>query len=216
MVPDPRAQSARCCRAEARQLKRYAPATQRNGDAIAEVLETELPVEGSVLEIASGTGEHAVHFAGRFPGIHWIPSDADEDALASITARRDEANLPNLALPLEIEAAQEVWPIKRADAIFCANMIHISHWVSARGLFHHAGKLLAQGNPLILYGPFVEPGLETAPSNLAFDESLRARNPAWGIRSLNEVDPLAEKAGFVRAERYEMPANNLTLVYRRI
>ncbi|MDE1466332.1 DUF938 domain-containing protein [Aurantiacibacter sp. D1-12] len=196
-------------------MKRHAPATERNRKPIATVLELELPANGTVLEIASGSGEHAVYFAERFPQLIWQPSDCEPEAIASISAYRDEVGLPNLAEPLEFFTVDPQWPIDACDAIFCANMIHISPWASAHGLFHHAGNLLARGAPLILYGPFFEDGTATAASNLAFDQSLKARNPDWGIRHINDVDALAEETGFQRAERYEMPANNLTLVYRR-
>lgn len=196
-------------------MKRYAPATQRNREPIAKVLETELPASGTVLEIASGSGEHALYFAERFAHVTWVPSDRESDALASIAAYREESELPNLAAPLELSADQPDWPIDHADAIFCANMIHISPWSATNGLLAGAGKVLSEGAPLILYGPFVEEGRETAPSNLDFDRSLKARDPEWGLRSLQVVAALAEKAGLLRSARYEMPANNLIVVFRR-
>lgn len=179
------------------------------------MLEVELPSTGTVVEIASGSGEHAVFFAGKFPQLTWQPSDGDPDATASIAAWRAEAALDNLAEPLEFFAGDACNHIARADAIFCANMVHISQWSATMGLFHDGSSLLSRGAPLVLYGPFVEPGVETAASNIAFDESLKRRNPAWGLRSLDDIDPLAESNGFTRARRYEMPANNLCLVYRR-
>ena len=196
-------------------MKRHAPATERNRDVIAEVLAKELPASGLVLEIASGTGEHAVHFARKFPGLQWQPSDPDPAAVASIAAWREESGSANLRPPLELSTLEDAWPLHHADAIFCANMIHISPWSSARGLFHQGARLLEQGAPLILYGPFLEAGIETAPSNLAFDESLRTRDASWGLRHTGDVDALSQGEGFIRASRHEMPANNLALVYRR-
>ena len=195
--------------------KRHAPATQRNRDAIAEVLRRELPEDGLVLEIASGSGEHAIYFAEQFPRHIWQPSDPDPVALASISAWIAEAALPNVLPPIELDASFPHWPVEQAEAILCINMIHISPWQSAEGPFAGASRLLPADAPLVLYGPYFEADVKTAPSNLAFDASLRARNPAWGIRDLAAVDRLAQRHGFVRARRVAMPANNLTLVYRR-
>ncbi|MBX7526235.1 DUF938 domain-containing protein [Qipengyuania vesicularis] len=196
-------------------MKRYAPATARNSDAIAEVLARELPETGLVLEIASGTGEHAVFMARRFPGIEWQPSDPDIDALQSIASWTEEAGFENLRQPLELDVREPNWPVHRADAVVCINMIHISPWAATEGLFAGASRLLEAGSPLITYGPYFEDEVETAPSNLAFDESLRSRNPEWGIRNVAALDELADRTGFARSARHEMPANNLMLVYRR-
>ena len=196
-------------------MKRHAPATLRNRDAIAEVLALELPGRGTVLEVASGTGEHAIFFAEKFPALDWQASDADPEAIASIAAYRAECDLPNLLPPLRFSATDAECPLAKADAMFCANMIHISPWAAAEGLFRHAGSLLVMGAPLILYGPFSEPDVPTAVSNLEFDASLKARDPAWGLRSLEAVDDLAAEAGLTRTARHTMPANNLALVYRR-
>ncbi|HSM54020.1 MAG TPA: DUF938 domain-containing protein [Erythrobacter sp.] len=196
-------------------MKRRAPATERNRDPLADVLARELPESGLVLEVASGTGEHAFHFAGRFPTLDWQPSDPDADARASIAAWRAEYEGSNLRAPLELDAASSDWPIAHADAILCVNMVHISPWEATMGLIGGAARLLKQGAPLILYGPYFEDGIETAPSNLAFDASLKERNSHWGLRKLADVDVLARQSGFVRTARYAMPANNLTLVYRR-
>jgi hypothetical protein len=195
-------------------LKREAPAAARNREPIAAVLREALPKCGKVLEIASGTGEHAVYFAGLFPGLVWQPTDPDPAALASIHAWRDEAALGNLLEPLRLDAAAEAWPIDSADALLCVNMVHISPWAATEGLMRGAGRLSAAGAPLILYGPYRRAGVPTAPSNLAFDESLRARNPQWGLRDLEAVEAEAVRHG-LRLERvFEMPANNLALVYR--
>lgn len=196
-------------------MKQHAPATQRNREPIAEVLAEELPGSGRVLEIAAGTGEHAVFFAARFPALEWVPSDPSHEALASIAAHREDYAGNNLADPLLLDAALRDWPVDGADAILCVNMVHISPWEASTGLFDGAARLLGVGAPLILYGPFFEADVEPAPSNLDFDRSLKARDPRWGIRDLAEIDRLAARSGFTRTARRDMPANNLTLVYRR-
>ncbi|MXO89657.1 DUF938 domain-containing protein [Pontixanthobacter aquaemixtae] len=195
-------------------MKRHAPATERNRSFIADVLKAELQLPCSVLEIASGTGEHAVFLAQKFPGLVWQPSDQDAEALASIAAWTREAGLANIRPPIALDASKP-WPALDCDAIFCCNMIHISPWSAAEGLFRNAGGVLNVGGPLILYGPFLESDVETAPSNVAFDESLKSRDPAWGIRDIADVDALAKAHGFARSARYAMPANNLMLVYRK-
>ena len=197
-------------------MKRYAPATERNRDAIASVLREALPQHGIVLEIASGSGEHAVHFAAAFPALRWQPSDPDPDALASIQAWSAEAGLPNLMEPIFLDAADEDWGVARADAVLCINMLHISPWASTMGLMYGAaGVLRTPGAPLILYGPYRRAGVATAPSNEAFDASLKARNAAWGLRNLEDVTAEAEANGFHFDRLVEMPANNLTVVFRR-
>jgi len=202
-------------RAGRKGLKRHAPATERNREPIARVLASELPEKGRVLEVASGSGEHAVFFTRKFPGLKWHPSDPDEAALNSIAAWVEESGLANIARPIFLDASAEDWSIDRADAVLCFNMIHISPWEATVGLFRGSSQLLANGAPLILYGPFVEAGVETAPSNLAFDQNLKGRNSAWGLRSLDAIDELADKHGFDRTLRQEMPANNLILTYRK-
>jgi hypothetical protein len=179
------------------------------------VLRRILPPHGTVLEIASGTGEHAVHFAAGLPQLMWQPADLDPAALRSIAAYRNSARLPNLLPPLELDAASLHWPLERADAIISINMIHIAPWRAAEGLMAGAGRLLAAGNVLYLYGPFKENDRHTAPSNAAFDESLRRRDPEWGVRDVGEVSELARWHGLVLVERVAMPANNLSLVFRR-
>lgn len=195
--------------------KRHAPATLRNRDAIAAVLAGWLPATGTVLEVASGSGEHAVHFAGAFPHLDWQPSDPDPAGLTSIAAWRAEAGLANIAPPVALDAAADAWPIEQADAVLCINMIHISPWDATLGLFVGAARLLARGAPLILYGPYIEPDVPTAESNLAFDISLRTRDPAWGLRDTEAVKVAAAEVGLVFAERRAMPANNLMLLFRR-
>jgi Protein of unknown function (DUF938) len=192
-----------------------APAALRNRDPIAAVLREVLPGEGTVLEVASGSGEHAVHFARLFPRLEWRPSDPDPAALESIAAWRGEAGLANLLEPLRLDAAAQAWPVVGADALLCINMVHISPWAATVGLMRGAGRLLAAGAPLILYGPYRRAAMPTAPSNEAFDRSLRARDPQWGLRDLEAVEAEALGRG-LRLERVtEMPANNLTLVFRR-
>ena len=198
-------------------MKKHAPATVRNREAILAVLCEELPDSGTVLEIAAGSGEHAVFFAQNLPSLDWQPSDPAAEALNSIAAYRDEAGLPNLKAPLKIDATLKDWAVSQAAAIVCSNMIHISPWVATKGLFAGAARVLSGVRaPLILYGPYFEQGVEPAPSNLQFDESLRARDPSWGIRDVEKLDTLAAKHGLARAARHAMPANNLTLVYRTV
>lgn len=194
--------------------KRHAPATLRNRDAIAAVLADWLPASGAVLEVASGSGEHVVHFAAAFPYLDWQPSDPDPAGLTSIAAYRAETGLANIAAPLALDAAARDWPIDRVDALLCINMVHVSPWDATVGLFDGSARLLRKGAPLILYGPYFRKGHPTAPSNLAFDESLRARNGEWGVRWLEDVAELAEAKDFALAEVREMPANNLMLLYR--
>lgn len=195
-------------------MKRHAPATERNREPLAAVLRDVLPARGTVLEIASGTGEHAAYFSRLFPELTWQPSDADYEALNSIEAWGADSDAPNLRPPVVLDAAG-TWPVDAADAILCVNMVHISPWVATEGLMRGAGRILPSGAPLILYGPYRRSGVATAPSNEAFDQSLKARNPDWGLRALEDVTAEAEANG-LRLERVvEMPANNLTVVYRR-
>jgi hypothetical protein len=196
--------------------KRHAPATLRNRDAIAAVLTNWLPPQGTVLEVASGSGEHVVHFAAAFPHLDWLPSDPDPAGLASIAAWVDEAGRANVAPPLALDAAAAAWPVDRADAVLCINMVHISPWEATVGLFAGAARLLARGAPLILYGPYVEADVPTAESNAAFDASLRARDPGWGLRDIADIKRVAADGGFAFSERRAMPANNLMLLFRRI
>ena len=195
--------------------KRHAPATLRNRDAIVAVLAPWLPPRGTILEVASGSGEHVVHFAAAFPHLDWLPSDPDPAGLTSIAAWVGEAECGNVAPPLALDAAATDWPLDRADAVLCINMVHISPWEATVGLFAGAARLLAPDAPLILYGPYVEADVPMADSNAAFDASLRARNPAWGLRDTTDIKRLATEAGFAFSERRAMPANNLMLLFRR-
>jgi hypothetical protein len=192
------------------------PSTARNRGPILEVLKHRLPDNGIVLEIAAGAGEHAVHNAAALPGLQWQPTDPDPDALASIAAWRAHVRLPNLLPPLRLDASDpDAWPVDRADAIVNINMIHISPWTATQGLMTGAGRVLPFGGVLFIYGPYIEPDLETAPSNLSFDLSLKGRDPAWGIRRLDEVTALAARHGLELSERIAMPANNLALIFRK-
>jgi SAM-dependent methyltransferase len=191
------------------------PSVQRNREPILAVLRRVLPGRGTVVEIASGTGEHAVYFASALPTLAWQPTDRDPDALQSIAAHRDLGELQNLLPPLELDAAALPWPVQHADAIVAINMVHISPWAATVGLMAGAGRILPAGGVLYLYGPYKENGAHTAPSNAAFDASLRARNPEWGVRDVREVAELARKQELDLIERIAMPANNLSLVFRR-
>jgi cyclopropane fatty-acyl-phospholipid synthase-like methyltransferase len=196
-------------------MKQRAPATQRNRQPILSVLERVLPARGRVLEIASGSGEHAVYFASQLPGVTWQPSDVGAAELASISAWAREAKLANLEAPIVVDAAAESWPIAGIDAIVNINMIHISPWASCAGLLRGAGASLARDGVLYLYGPFRRASRPTAPSNEDFDRSLKRRNPAWGVRQLEEVVAVAGENGFALAEVVDMPANNLSVVFAR-
>lgn len=195
--------------------KRHAPATLRNRDAILAVLRDALPPSGLALEVASGSGEHAIHFAAALPALDWQPSDPDPAALASIAAWQADATLPNLRSPVQLDAAAHHWPVAHADAILCINMIHISPWVATLGLLRGARALLPPGGLLYLYGPFLREDVETAPSNVAFDASLRARDSRWGLRAMEDVVAAATVEGLALAQLTEMPANNLSLLFRR-
>lgn len=196
--------------------RRTSPATARNRDPILDVLRPRLPPHGLVLEIAAGAGEHAAYNAAALPGLQWQPTDPDPEALASIAAWHAHAALPNLLPPLCLDAAApDTWPLTQADAIVNINMLHISPWAAAQGLMRGAARLLPPGANLFLYGPYIERDIPSAPSNLAFDHSLKSRNPAWGIRHLDDVSALAAQHGLTLAERIAMPANNLVLVFRQ-
>jgi len=196
-------------------VKRSAPAAQRNREPIAAVLADWLPRSGLVLEVASGSGEHAVHFAERFRNLDWQPTDPDPDALGSIEAWRADSGLANLREPVILDAASATWPIAAADAVLNINMVHISPWDAALGLLDGASRVLPGGAPLILYGPWIQPGFLTSASNIAFDEDLRRRNPAWGVRKVEDFAAEAEKCGLLYEDQRQMPANNLMLRFMR-
>jgi SAM-dependent methyltransferase len=196
-------------------VKRFAPAAERNREPLRAVLGQVLPERGRVLEVASGSGQHAVHFARCFPHLTWQPSDVDADALASVEAWRREAGLDNLAPPVHLDAGADAWPVAQAEAVININMIHIAPWWICQGLMTGAARLLPPGGLLFLYGPFFVRARETAPSNLAFDRSLRAQNPAWGLRHLHQVEDEARAHGLVLEDTHDMPANNLSVVLRK-
>jgi SAM-dependent methyltransferase len=179
------------------------------------VLRRVLPQRGLVLEIASGSGEHAAYFAQALPQLTFQPSDPDATALASATAHRDNAGLANLLAPLHLDVTAARWPIERADVVMCCNMIHIAPWAACEGLIAGAGRVLSVGGILYLYGPYKIGGRHTAPSNQEFDGYLRHQNPAWGIRDLDEVTVLAGRHNFALVETVGMPANNLSVIFRR-
>jgi hypothetical protein len=195
--------------------RRSAPATLRNRDPIVAVLRDVLPDAGVALEVASGTGEHAVHFARAFPALRWQPSDPSSEARHSIAAWARTEKLNNVRPPLDLDAASDDWPIARADAILCINMVHISPWEATEGLMRGAGRLLDSGQPLYLYGPYRRTGRALEPSNAAFDADLRLRDERWGLRDLDAVVACADENGLTFADVIEMPANNLSVIFRK-
>jgi SAM-dependent methyltransferase len=195
--------------------RQYRPHVPRNRDPILDVLKRVLPRRGLVLEIASGSGEHAAHFARGLPQLTFQPSDPDATALASAAAHRDDAALPNLLAPVRLDVTAPSWPVERADAVICCNMIHIAPWAACEGLIAGAARALAPGGILYLYGPYKIGGAHTAPSNQEFDGYLRSQNPAWGIRDLDEVTALAGRHNFKLVETVAMPANNLSVIFSR-
>lgn len=196
---------------------RHFPATARNREAIRDVLNTYLPKTGTVLEIGSGSGEHALYFSEVFPDLTWQPTDPDPLNLASIQAWQDA--LPeareNLLTPLSLNASDVIMPVERADAVLCINVIHISPWDATVGLLRNAASLLPRGGIVYLYGPYRVKGAHTATSNEAFDRQLRSENETWGVRDLEDVTAEAERNGLSMVTTREMPANNLSVVFRR-
>ena len=193
----------------------FSPASQRNRQPILEVLARVLPGSGLVLEVASGSGEHALWFAQHLRPLAWQPSDPDPACRRSIAAHAAGVDCPTLKPPLDLDATAAIWPIERADAIVCINMVHIAPWAATEGLMAGAARCLPPGGLLYLYGPYRRGGEHTAPSNAAFDESLCARNPAWGLREVEAVAESAQAQGLSLGETVEMPANNLSLILTR-
>lgn len=189
------------------------PATQRNRDPILAVLRRVLPERGTVLEVASGSGEHAAYFAAALPGLRWQPSDIEPAHRASVSAWCE--GLSNVLPPLDLNALVTPWSLPPMDAVYCANMIHIAPWECALGLLSEAGRCLRAGAPLVLYGPFKVAGQHTAPSNEAFDASLRGRNASWGVRNLDDVAAVAAQQCLALEETVSMPANNLSVIFRK-
>lgn len=195
--------------------RRHSPASERNAAPILAELLKRLPAQGVMLEVASGTGQHAAAFSAALPGWQWQPTDFDAGALPSIAAWCE--GRPNVRPPLQLDVLSDPWPgvAAQVDAMFCANMIHIAPWACTAGLMRGAARHLAPHGLLLTYGPYFEDDMETAPSNLAFDADLQRRNPSWGVRRLADVAAVAAGQGLVLHERVAMPANNLLLVWQR-
>lgn len=198
--------------------RRSSPAAGRNKGPVLEVLRRVFPQSGTVLEVAAGAGEHAAFFAAALPGVTWFPTELDPDGRASIIAWTEHEGLANVRPPVALDARDPVWPVEvdaPFDAMLCMNMIHIAPWEAALGLLAGADRVLRLGGVLVLYGPYTRNGAHTAPSNAAFDESLKARDPSWGVRDLGDVEREAAAQGLALDEVVEMPANNLTVVFRK-
>ncbi len=196
-------------------VRRFAPATTRNRDPLLQVLKSLLPQTGTILEIASGTGEHACYFAPAFGNAIWQPTDIDEGAIASINAHRQADGPANLASPLYLNVMEPEWPISAADAALCVNMLHIAPWACCENLLQGCAHVLSPGAPLVLYGPFKRDGAHTAPSNAQFDQTLRGQNTEWGIRDIDEIAKAGKARGFTIEDPIAMPSNNFCLVLRQ-
>ncbi len=195
-------------------LRRHAPATLRNREPVLSILHDILPDSGTVLEIASGSGEHVAYLAPHFPGLEWQPTDIDRDNFASIQSWTDDVG-GNIRAPVYLDTRESSWPTDTVSAIMCMNMLHISPWDSAVGLMAGARRVLGTDGILFIYGPFRQRGVAFAPSNASFDEFLQMQDPAWGVRDLDDVEALANKHGLVLEKVVEMPANNLSIIFRR-
>ena len=195
--------------------RQYHPHVARNRDPILDVLKHFLPPRGLVLEIASGSGEHAAYFAEHLSALTWQPTDPDREALASIAAHRAASAAANLLRPLHLDVTAQAWPVEHADAVMCCNMIHIAPWAACEGLIVGAQRVLPAGGLLYLYGPYKIDGRHTAPSNQDFDRYLRAQDAAWGIRDLGDVTSLTNRHDLALAETMPMPANNLSVIFKR-
>jgi SAM-dependent methyltransferase len=196
--------------------KEHAPATLRNRDPILDVLRRVLPDQGTVLEIASGSGEHAAYFAPKLSSLKWQPSAPNPESRASISSWALEVQAENLLEPVNLDVLVQPWPVSKADAIVCCNMVHISPWAVTQALMAGAGRMLGSGGILYLYGPYRIDGEHTAPSNQAFDESLKSRDAEWGIRDLADVTAEATANNIDHIETVQMPANNLSLIFRKV
>ena len=193
----------------------FNPSAERNKGPIVDVLARVLPPRGVVLEIASGTGQHVIHFAKAFPGLTWQPSDSDAEFRESVALRARAEQLANVNPPIALDVTRLPWPLQAADAALCINMIHVAPWSATLALFEGARALLPAQHVLFLYGPYRRHGRHTSQSNAQFDSDLRAQDPAWGLRDLEAVAEVAERAGFALTETVEMPANNFSLVFKR-
>lgn len=193
----------------------FAPAAERNQGPILEVLKRELPQGGLVLEIASGTGQHITHFARNLPLLSWQPSDPDAGHRASISRWIAFERLANVREPIALDVQQAPWPVASAEALVCINMIHVAPWPATQALLAGAGRLLPQEGLLFLYGPYRRGGRHTAPSNAAFDARLRGHDPEWGLRDVEAIEGVANEAGFALVDVVAMPANNLSLIFRK-
>jgi hypothetical protein len=190
-----------------------APAAERNKQPIIDVLARVLPERGEVIEIASGTGQHVAHFAAALPALNWQPTEPQADMHDSIAAWIEAGSLSNVRPPIVLDVSKHPWPVRRAEAIVCINMIHIAPWQATLDLMRGAGEILSARGVLFLYGPYRRFGAHTAPSNEAFDADLRSRNPAWGIRDLEAVEDIAKRNGLRLIETVAMPANNFSVVF---
>jgi SAM-dependent methyltransferase len=206
-------------RAVSADRRMFSPSAARNSAPILAVLKRVLPTSGAVLEVGCGTGEHAVCFAGAMPNLIWHPSDPDPDARASTTSWIEFTGLTNIRPPRDIDVCASAWGGEQTqafDAIVSLNMVHIAPWPASLGLFAGAGRVLRAGGLLILYGPFMRDGVHNAPSNAAFDVSLKASNPSWGVRDITDLERVAKSSGLGLREIIEMPANNMSLVFDRV
>jgi len=191
------------------------PSAERNKGPILDVLARVLPRRGLVLEIASGTGQHVMHFAKALPDLTWQPSDPDAELRESIALRVREEQRANVKSPIDLDVTKLPWPLRAADAVLAINMIHIAPWSATLALFQGAEALLSREDVLFLYGPYRRFGRHISEGNAQFDLDLRAQNPEWGVRDLEAVSDVAAGSGFALAEIVEMPANNLSLVFNR-
>ena len=191
------------------------PSAERNKGPILEVLAQVLPSRGLVLEIASGTGQHVMHFAKALPDLTWQPSDPDPELRESIALRIQEESRPNVKAPIDLDVTKLPWPLRAADAVLAINMIHVAPWSATLSLFEGAKALLPPQHILFLYGPYRRFGRHTSEGNAQFDLDLRARDPEWGLRDMEAVSDVAARAGFDLAQTVEMPANNFSLVFKR-
>jgi len=192
-----------------------APAAERNRDPILAVLAQHLPARGTVLEIGSGTGQHVVHFARALPALTWQPTERDAAMRRSIEAWRAQSGLTNVLPPLALDVEAAQWPTDAADAVVCINVVHVSPWSTVPALLGGCARILPPRGTVFLYGPYMRSGRHTAPSNAQFDAALRAHDPRWGVRDVDDIAAAAQAAGLRLAEAIDMPANNLTLVLLR-